>query len=366
MIPRTLPAWQGSSWQEELSACVRDPDELIRLLHLEGSPLALAEAAWRQFPLRVPRPYLNRMRPGDPEDPLLLQVLPLAAETEPTPGFIPDPLGEQQSNPVRGLIHKYHGRVLLVVSPACAIHCRYCFRRHFPYDENTPSRRQWQAALDYLQADASISEVILSGGDPLAANDRQLAWLCDQLAAIPHLRRLRVHTRFPIVIPSRITDECLAWLTGTRLLTSMVVHVNHANELDGEVAAALAALRRHGVTLLNQTVLLKGINDRPEVLGALSERLYECGVLPYYLHVLDRVDGAAHFDVDEQRAVALTRDLLARLPGYLVPKLVREVAGETSKSPVPLGEAIHPAQFHADKPREEPECPQEKPCPWKT
>lgn len=329
------------SWQEELSSCVRDPDELIRLLQLEDSPLALAEAAWRQFPVRVPRPYLRRMRVGDPNDPLLKQVLPLAAETVPTPGFIADPLGEQASNPIPGLIHKYHGRVLLVASPACAIHCRYCFRRHFPYDNNTPSRNQWQQALAYLRADSSITEVILSGGDPLAANDRQLGWLAAQLASIPHLRRLRVHTRLPVVIPARITDDCLDWLAGTRLHSSMVIHVNHPNELDDEVAAALATLRRRGVTLLNQTVLLKDVNDQTNTLADLSERLFEFGVLPYYLHLLDRVEGAAHFEVLEKDAVDLMGQLLARLPGYLVPKLVREIAGEASKSPIRLDTPPH-------------------------
>lgn len=330
------------SWQEELSSCIRDPNELIQLLQLEGSPLALAEAAWRQFPVRVPRPYLRRMRVGDPDDPLLKQVLPLAAETVQTPGFIADPLGEQAANPVRGLIHKYHGRVLLVVSPACAIHCRYCFRRHFPYDDNTPSRDQWQEALDYLRADTSITEVILSGGDPLAASDRQLSWLAERLADIPHLRRLRVHTRLPVVIPARITEDCVSWLADTRLHGSMVIHVNHPNELDGEVAGALATLRRRGVTLLNQTVLLKGVNDQAGILADLSEQLFECGVLPYYLHLLDRVEGAAHFEVSESDAVRLMEQLLAGLPGYLVPRLVREVAGKASKSPVRLDKAKHP------------------------
>lgn len=336
MIPRTLPAWQGSSWQEELSACVRDPDELIRLLQLEDSPLALAEAAWRQFPVRVPRPYLQRMRPGDPHDPLLLQVLPVAEEDITVPGFIADPLGELAANPIRGLIHKYHGRVLLMVSSACAIHCRYCFRRHFPYSDNTPSRSQWQEALDYLRTHTEITEVIFSGGDPLAASDRHLSWLVDQLAAIPHLRRLRVHSRLPVVIPARITDECVDWLTRTHLQPSLVLHVNHPNEIDREMIARLATLRRRGVVLLNQTVLLRGVNDDSATLEALSERLFEAGVLPYYLHLLDRVAGAAHFEVSEHEAVRLVEQLMVRLPGYLVPKLVREVAGEASKSPISL------------------------------
>ena len=344
MIPRTLQLLEPDSlqpevqqqapWQELLSNTVSDPEELFQLLELPPQQLEAARAACRDFPLRVPRPYLERIAKGDINDPLLKQVLPLGDELLAAPGYSHDPLAENQANPAPGLIHKYCGRVLLIVSPVCAINCRYCFRRHFPYDDNRPSRAQWQQALDYIAADDSIDEVIYSGGDPLAASDRQLAWLTEQVAAIPHIQRLRVHTRLPVVIPQRITDSCLQWLSGTRLNPVMVIHSNHANEIDSAVADAMARLKDAGVTLLNQTVLLRGINDNQDTLASLSQRLFEAGVLPYYLHLLDKVQGAAHFAVSEQRAKQLAAQLLSRLPGYLVPKLVREDAGFTSKTPL--------------------------------
>lgn len=334
MIQQRVAAWQSLDWHAELAAAVRDPHELATLLDLPVPALGLADAANTQFPLRVPRPYIARMRRGDPRDPLLLQVLPARAEMIATPGYGEDPLEERAANPIPGLIHKYFGRVLLILSPACAIHCRYCFRRHFDYAGNTPGRTRWQAALDYIRRDTSISEVIYSGGDPLAAGDPLLAWLTAQLAAIPHLTRLRVHTRLPVVIPARIDAECLAWLAGTRLQTSVVLHVNHANELDADVAAAVGLLRVAGITVLNQSVLLAGVNDCVERLAQLSEKLFSAGILPYYLHLLDRVQGAAHFAVDQAQAIALHRAMLTRLPGYLVPRLVEEVPALPYKRPV--------------------------------
>ncbi|MCV6605722.1 MAG: EF-P beta-lysylation protein EpmB [Porticoccaceae bacterium] len=344
MIPRTLPvlepisqpseSWQQLPWQELLANTVSDPEQLLQLLELPPQQLETARAACRDFPLRVPRPYLERIAKGNIDDPLLKQVLPLGDELLAAPGYSHDPLAEDRANPVPGLIHKYRGRVLLIVSPACAINCRYCFRRHFPYSDNRPSREQWQQALDYIAADNTIDEVIYSGGDPLAAADRQLAWLTEQVAAIPHIQRLRVHTRLPVVIPQRITDDCLQWLTGSRLQPVMVIHSNHSNEIDSTVASALSRLHKSGVTLLNQTVLLRGINDSEDALAALSQKLFQAGVLPYYLHLLDKVQGAAHFAVPEERARQLAAGLLARLPGYLVPKLVREDAGCPSKTPL--------------------------------
>jgi len=334
MIQQRVAAWQPRDWQGELAAAIRDPRELAELLELPVSALVGSDAAECGFPLRVPRPYVARMGRGDPRDPLLLQVLPTRAELIATPGYAEDPLDEHTANPVPGLIHKYFGRVLLILSPACAIHCRYCFRRHFDYAGNTPGRAGWQAALDYIRRDDSISEVIYSGGDPLAAGDALLAWLTEQLAAIPHLKRLRVHTRLPVVIPARINATCLAWIAGTRLQTSVVLHVNHANELDADVAAAVRSLRAAGVTVLNQSVLLAGVNDCAQRLATLSETLFSIGVLPYYLHLLDRVQGAAHFAVDRQRALELQNGLLARLPGYLVPRLVEEVPALPHKKPV--------------------------------
>ncbi|HEX5513534.1 MAG TPA: EF-P beta-lysylation protein EpmB [Gammaproteobacteria bacterium] len=321
-------------WQQELAEAVRDPAELLQLLDLDAGLLPAARKAAAQFPLRVPRGFVARMQRGDPNDPLLRQVLPLAAELEPAPGYLSDPVGDLQAMQPGGILHKYHGRVLLVATGACAIHCRYCFRRHFPYAEANAAADHWTAALDYIRSRPEISEVILSGGDPLVLNDRRLAELARALAEIPHLRRLRLHSRLPIVLPSRIDASLLDWFTGTRLTPVLVMHANHPRELDAEVAAATARLRQHGVVLLNQTVLLAGVNDSAETLIELSERLFTLGVQPYYLHALDRVQGAGHFESD-----AVLRTLMpllrARLPGYLVPQPVREEAGQPNKTPLP-------------------------------
>ena len=336
MIPRTETILQREkSWQAALADLVRDPMELLALLQLDPADQPGGQVIPKHFPLRVPRGYVARMRPGDWQDPLLLQVLPTAAETLAQPGYRHDPLEEVRQNPRPGLIHKYHGRVLLVMTSACAIHCRYCFRQHFPYADNRNSRQQWTETLQYIAGDDSISEVILSGGDPLSVSDDSLSELLDSLERIPHLRRLRIHSRLPVVLPERITAALCNRLQQSRLQVVMVIHCNHAQELDQEVAAALSALRDAGITLLNQTVLLAGINDRADTLVTLSERLFALGVLPYYLHLLDKVQGAAHFDLEESRATALYRQLLAQLPGYLVPKLVRESANVPFKMPIP-------------------------------
>ncbi|CBV41611.2 EF-P beta-lysylation protein EpmB [Halomonas elongata] len=338
MITRSPLSLQCSttagSWQTQLSGAIRDPRELCRRLGLEKRWWPGAETGHALFEVRVPEAYLARIRPGDPHDPLLRQVLPLDEESHSTPGFVTDPLEEREHTPRRGLIHKYAGRVLLIASPACAINCRYCFRRHFPYDENAPSRAQWADTLDYLRGDASIREAILSGGDPLAANDRQLGWLVEQLEAIPHLKRLRIHTRLPVVIPDRIDGALLDWLGRTRLQKVVVLHINHPNEIDEAVIDACRRLRDAGVTLLNQSVLLAGINDDVDTLTALSERLFEADVLPYYLHVLDPVDGAAHFEIDDDTARTLVDAMRRELPGFLMPTLVREIPGEASKTPI--------------------------------
>ncbi|WP_168013696.1 EF-P beta-lysylation protein EpmB [Halomonas salinarum] len=322
------------AWQRQLANVVRDPVELCRRLGLDDDALPGARDGHALFEVRVPEAYLTRIQPGDPTDPLLRQVLPLVAETDAVDGFVADPLEETDHTPRRGLIHKYAGRVLLIASPACAINCRYCFRRHFPYQENSPSRAQWQETLDYLREDTSIHEVILSGGDPLAASDRQLAWLVARLEEIPHLKRLRIHTRLPVVIPARIDEALLEWLGSSRLQKVVVLHSNHAQEIDAEVVAACARLKDAGVTLLNQSVLLRGVNDSVAALAALSERLFEAGVLPYYLHVLDPVSGAAHFDVPDEEARHLVETLRDQLPGFLMPRLVREVPGAASKTPL--------------------------------
>ncbi|MCO7227796.1 EF-P beta-lysylation protein EpmB [Halomonas sp. CnH100-B] len=323
-----------SAWQRQLSQAVRDPAVLCQRLGLSQAWLAGAQAGHGLFEICVPDAYLARIVPNDPNDPLLRQILPTGDEAAAPPGYVTDPLEEADHRPVKGLIHKYANRVLLIASPACAINCRYCFRRHFPYHENSPSRAQWQEALDYLRDDTTIHEAILSGGDPLAASDRQLAWLVKQLESIPHLKRLRIHTRLPVVIPDRVDESLLGWLGSTRLQKVVVLHINHANEIDQAVLDACTRLKQAGVTLLNQSVLLRGINDSVPTLAALSERLFEAGVLPYYLHVLDPVQGAAHFDVPDSEAQALIQALLEHLPGFLMPRLVREVPGKMSKTPL--------------------------------
>lgn len=293
-----------------------------------------AAQAAAQFRLRVPRGYAARMRKGDPHDPLLRQVLPLDLETKDAPGFLPDPVGDLNAMPQPGLLHKYRARVLLVATGACAVHCRYCFRRHFPYADAQARAEPLQAALAYLRDASDVCEVILSGGDPLSLSDQRLADLIEDISSIDHVRRLRIHTRLPVVLPERITDQLLHELTQTRLRPIMVIHANHAREIDAPVHAALARLRTAGVLLLNQAVLLKGVNDSVAELLALSEALIDAGVNPYYLHLLDRVRGAAHFEVDDGTARTLIGELRERAPGYMIPQLVREIPGAGSKTPM--------------------------------
>ncbi|HEY1992404.1 MAG TPA: EF-P beta-lysylation protein EpmB [Gammaproteobacteria bacterium] len=321
-------------WQTDMAEAVRDPRELLELLELDPVLLEPARRAAAAFPLRVPRAFLARIAKGDPADPLLRQVLPLGRELEQVPGYVQDPVGDMPSLAAQGVLHKYQGRVLLITTGACGVHCRYCFRRHFPYAEANARSGEWRDALEYLKADTSVHEVILSGGDPLSLSDERLATLVGALEDIPHIRRLRIHTRQPVVLPSRVDDRLLAWLAACRLQKVVVLHVNHAREMDEAVHDACARLRAAGATLLNQTVLLRGVNDSADALAELSEALFATQVLPYYLNLLDPVAGAAHFDVPETEALALMEALRARLPGYLVPKLVREVPGAPSKMPV--------------------------------
>jgi EF-P beta-lysylation protein EpmB len=337
MIPGTprLRHLTPPDWQQALRDCVRDPQELVAALGLGHEWVAPAQRAAALFPLRVPRSYLARMRRGDPADPLLRQVLPLAEEAVATPGYVADPVGDLQALAGPGLLHKYHGRALLVTTGACAIHCRYCFRREFPYGDQHAGRQSFVPALDVIRSDSSIKEVLLSGGDPLTLGDRRLGALLADIEAIPHVQRVRVHTRLPVVLPERIDAGFMsAWNSARRLQRVMVIHANHARELRdaGDVQAALAGLRASGTTMLNQSVLLRGVNDSIAALADLSEALFAAGVLPYYLHALDRVRGAAHFDVPENEALELHAGLTAALPGYLVPRLVREVPGADSKT----------------------------------
>jgi len=321
-----------ATWQRELADAIRDPAELCRLLELDADVAAAARTATTDFPLLVPRGFAARMRPGDPRDPLLLQVMPTAAERVPAVGFNADPLDEAATLAAPGLLRKYPGRGLLLVAGGCAVNCRYCFRREFPYAESGVSQAGLAAALDAIAADGSLTEVILSGGDPLLLDDARLADLVRHLEAIPHLRRLRIHSRLPVVLPSRVTDDLLAILTATSLAAVVVIHANHAQELDGSVEHATRRLAAARALVLNQAVLLAAVNDSLDAQQALAERLVAIGVVPYYLHLLDRVAGAAHFEVAESRATALHRALRESLPGYAVPRLVRALPGARAKS----------------------------------
>ncbi|MFN0055531.1 MAG: EF-P beta-lysylation protein EpmB [Planctomycetales bacterium] len=321
-------------WHRALAEAIRDPDELIDRLGLPESLRAAARRAARLFPLLVPRSYLDRMHPGEPEDPLLRQVLPLDLEEIETPGYTLDPVADEAARQTPGLLQKYHGRALLIATGACAVHCRYCFRRHYPYGDEPKRLEDWGPAFRAIAADSTLSEVILSGGDPLMLTDQRLAAMIQRVAGIPHVRRLRLHTRLPIVLPERVTPALLDLLTTAGPTPIVVVHANHPQELVGPCAAALQRMVRGGVTVLNQAVLLRGVNDTVAVLAGLCEELVNLGVIPYYLHQLDRVQGAAHFEVSEAWGLQLIEELRARLPGYAVPTYVREVAGEFSKRPV--------------------------------
>lgn len=323
-----------ANWQTELRQSQLSIQQLLEHLELTGTSAAVSasSAAANQFPLLVPPAYLKRIRKGDPNDPLLLQVLPAAAELESHPGYTQDPLEEETSNPLPGLIHKYHGRVLLVLSGACAINCRYCFRRHFPYADNQLGGEKWQHVLAYLTERTDINEVIFSGGDPLATSDARLERMIKDLDAIPHLQTLRIHTRLPVVIPNRITEALANTLKTSRLNKVVVLHTNHAQEVDDQVVAAITTLKNSNATVLNQAVLLRGVNDSVEALKALSQTLFSAGVLPYYLFVLDAVAGAAHFDIPDSEAIQLVQALQREVPGYLLPRLAREIPGRPSKT----------------------------------
>ena len=333
LAPRLAPPRAG--WQRSLAEAVSKPAELLDLLALDPALPALDFERLKNFPLRVPRSYVARMRRGDPRDPLFLQVWPQVAEALEQPGFALDAVGDLAKLKGGGLIHKYRGRALVIATGACAIHCRYCFRRHFPYSDALAARNAWRDTLDALAADATIEEVILSGGDPLSLGDDKLSTFVESLGAMPHVRRLRIHTRLPVVLPERVDERLLEWLQELPLQKVVVIHANHGNEIDGEVAGACARLRTAGATLLNQSVLLRGINDSADILARLSESLFNAGVLPYYLHLLDRVQGTGHFEAEEETSQTLMRELNSRLPGYLVPRLVRESAGAPGKTPVP-------------------------------
>jgi EF-P beta-lysylation protein EpmB len=332
----TLNTLSREDWLSQLADVVTNPDELLHLLNVDADEQLLAgRDAKRLFPLRVPRAFIARMEKGNPNDPLLRQVLTSEAEFVAAPGFSTDPLEEQHSV-VPGLLHKYQNRALLLVKGGCAVNCRYCFRRHFPYAENQGNKRNWQTAMAYIEAHPELDEIIFSGGDPLMAKDHEMDWLLTQLEAIPHVKRLRIHSRLPVVIPARITDALTARFARSSLQVLLVNHINHANEIDDTFRAAMARLREAKVTLLNQSVLLRGVNDNARTLADLSNALFDAGVMPYYLHVLDKVQGAAHFLVSDDEARRIVRELLTLVSGYMVPKLAREIGGEPSKTPLDL------------------------------
>jgi L-lysine 2,3-aminomutase len=322
------------NWQQQLSEAFSSIDDLCEYLQLSPSDLAVSSLASKQFPLRVPLSFAASMEKGNPNDPLLRQVLPVNDELIAYPGFNLDPVGDLQAAVQPGLLHKYHARVLLINTGSCAINCRYCFRRNFPYSELQLTKQQESSVLAYIQADNSISEVILSGGDPLLLSDARLQSLFNQLEAIPQIKRIRIHSRIPIVLPARVTDELVKILVNSNKQIVLVVHANHANEINERVASAIKSLSNKGITLLNQSVLLKGVNDTAQFLSELSEKLFAIGIIPYYLHLLDKAVGTGHFEVTESDANILIETVQKQLPGYLAPKLVKEIAGASSKQNV--------------------------------
>ncbi|MFD2231489.1 EF-P beta-lysylation protein EpmB [Alkalimarinus sediminis] len=334
MIPRTLDAVEVPSWKEILSNAITSPQLLSEHLNIPIS--SISEQANRDFKLFVPEPYLQRIEKENVNDPLLKQVLPTHQEALSPAGYSKDPLAEESYNALPGLIHKYKSRVLLVSGSTCAINCRYCFRRHFPYAENRQSKEQWSTSITYIQQHPELNEVILSGGDPLVSNDKQLQWLTNQLCNIPHIKRLRIHTRLPVVIPQRVDSALLDWLSALPLQKIMVLHINHPNEIDESVRQAVKRIKATDTLVLNQSVLLAEVNDNADTLSSLSEALFDMGALPYYLHRLDKIEGAAHFDLPHARIKEIYAEMLATLPGYLIPKLVAEIPHRASKTPLDL------------------------------
>ncbi|USH02266.1 EF-P beta-lysylation protein EpmB [Grimontia kaedaensis] len=334
IITRNAPSVE-QNWLKEMANAVSDPQKLLQQLDIEPSAWTPGFSARELFSQRVPQSFINRMEKGNPHDPLLRQVLPVIEEFEEVSGFTTDPL-EEQDNTVPGLLHKYKNRVLMIVKGGCAINCRYCFRRHFPYEDNKGGKDVWREAITYLQQHPEVDEVILSGGDPLMAKDHELQWLIEAIESVPHIKRLRIHTRLPVVIPSRVTLALTHMLESSRLGVVLVTHINHANEIDDELRASMEKLKQAGVTLLNQGVLLRGVNDSVEALKNLSNSLFDTGILPYYLHVLDKVKGAAHFLVDDDEAKKLMSGLIKEVSGYMVPRLTREIGGRDSKTPLDL------------------------------
>lgn len=322
----------ASTWQEAIRRAIRSVDLLLEKLELSQD--SAIRASENQFPVFVPLEFLARMQKRNPFDPLLTQVLATDHEQAVVAGFFDDPVGDLQVQVLPGLLKKYSGRALLIVGGACAIHCRYCFRRNFPYSDVPKSRSGWQAAIDSIARDSSLEEVILSGGDPLMVADSNLQWIVDQLNSVAHIRRIRIHTRMPVVIPQRVCPSLVEWIKSSRAAIYIVLHANHANEIDASVARAADKLRTSGATLLNQAVLLRGVNDTPDAQLELCTKLLDLQILPYYLHQLDRVSGTAHFEVSRQVGLEIIEYLRRKLPGYGVPQYVREQSGQPFKMPL--------------------------------
>ncbi|WP_182440089.1 EF-P beta-lysylation protein EpmB [Colwellia sp. RSH04] len=337
-MPQIIPQIEKNlhtSWQKDLREVVTEPKVLLQMLNINPDDYLQHFKARKLFPVRVPKSFINRMVKGDINDPLLKQVMPLSQEFIIADGYSTDPL-EEHDTVAEGLLHKYHNRVLMVVKAGCAVNCRYCFRRHFPYQDNSPNKQRWHEALTYIAQHNSITEVIFSGGDPLMASDEHLAWLINQLEQIPHVKRIRIHSRLPVVMPSRVTMGLVNTLKKSPLKCVIVLHINHPNELNEELSAALESLRVARIPLFNQSVLLKGVNDNASCLISLCENLFDMGIQPYYLHLFDAVQGAAHFDVEEEKAKIIANEMLAKLSGFMMPKLVREIAGQPNKTPINL------------------------------
>ncbi|BFU61115.1 MULTISPECIES: EF-P beta-lysylation protein EpmB [Rodentibacter] len=332
ILPQEPVIREEQNWLTLLKNAISDPKLLLETLNLSEKHFEQSLSARKLFALRVPQPFVDKIEKGNPNDPLFLQVMCSELEFLQAEGFSTDPLEEQNANAVPNILHKYQNRLLFMVKGGCAVNCRYCFRRHFPYDENPGNKKSWQGALDYIATHSEIEEVIFSGGDPLMAKDDELEWLIKRLENLPHLQRLRIHTRLPIVIPQRITDKLCLLLAESRLKVVMVTHINHPNEIDERLSYKMQKLKGANVTLLNQSVLLKGINDEAMILKNLSDKLFQIGILPYYLHLLDKVQGASHFFIDDTKAVSLYKELQSLTSGYLVPKLAREIAGEPNKT----------------------------------
>ncbi len=319
------------NWQQQLAEAFTSIEDLCGYLMLSPGDLSVSRLASKQFPMRVPLSFAASMEKGNPDDPLLRQVLPISDELLDYPNFNDDPVGDIQAVVLPGLLHKYQGRVLLINTGSCAINCRYCFRRNFPYHDLQLSKQQESSAIDHIKTHQDITEVILSGGDPLLLSDLRLTHLLDLLGEINHVRRIRIHSRLPIVLPARVTDQLVKSLENSGKQIVIVVHANHANEINGRVVTAFKLLKNRGITLLNQSVLLKGVNDNAVVLCELSEKLFTLGIIPYYLHLLDKAAGTGHFQVPEQEAKRIIKQVQNTLPGYLVPKLAKEIAGFAAK-----------------------------------